>query len=229
VARSVGLTYSLDPFIEPLGNKMFHAFDIYVHTQGLGDFDTLLDRLGEVDVRLARAIKLYLNCLSGRAGRIGDISCNYAYDFSTVLLELLRSPLPAVDGVPIYTLIVDEWQDWSPLMNAILTNWVRHVDYVVLAGDPDQLIYHSLNGAREGAFLAVYRAIKEGRVRGEVIHLSQSHRILEPLNRLAVGVLRRIPVKRTGTIGLAGRQGFGAHHTRKDLEASPWGANWFIQ
>ncbi len=60
-----------------------------------------------------------------------------------------------------------------------------------MAGDPDQLIYHSLNGAKEDAFLSIYKAVKEGRVKGEIIHLSQSHRVLEPINRLAVGVLRR--------------------------------------
>jgi superfamily I DNA/RNA helicase len=76
-------------------------------------------------------------------------------------------------------------------MNAILANWIKYVDYLVVAGDPDQLIYHSLNGAKEDAFLSVYRAVKEGRVKGEIIHLSQSHRVLEPLNRLAVGVLRK--------------------------------------
>jgi len=32
IARVVGLPYSMDPFIESLGNRVFHAFDIYVHT-----------------------------------------------------------------------------------------------------------------------------------------------------------------------------------------------------
>jgi len=191
VARSVGLPYSTDPFVESLGNKVFHVFDIYVHTQGLSEPGLLLDKLLEIDTRLAHVIKLYLGCLSGKVGRVEDIQCNPAFDFVTVLPELLRSSVPTVGSMPIRSVVIDEWQDWSPLMNAILANWMRHIDFLVLAGDPDQLIYHSLNGAKDNAFLAVYRAIKGGGIRGEIIHLSRSHRVLEPLNRLAVGVLRR--------------------------------------
>jgi superfamily I DNA/RNA helicase len=191
VARSVGLPYSMDPFVESLGNKVFRTFDIYVHTQGLSESGMLLDKLLEVDTRLAHTIKLYLGCLSGKVGRVEDIQCSNAYDFSTVLLELLHSSIPAVGGVPIRSLVIDEWQDWSPVMNTMLANWTRYIDFLALAGDPDQLIYNSLNGAREDAFLATYRAIKEGRVKGEIIHLNQSHRVLEPVNRLAVSVLRR--------------------------------------
>ena len=191
VARSVGLPYSMDPFVESLGNKVFRTFDIYVHTQGLSEPGILLDKLLEVDIKLAHTIKLYLGCLSGKVGRVEDIQCSNAYDFSTVLLELLHSSVPAVGGVPIRSLVIDEWQDWSPLMNAILADWARHVDYLVVAGDPDQLIYHSLNGAKEDTFLSVYKAVKESRIKGEIIHLNQSHRVLEPVNRLAVSVLRR--------------------------------------
>jgi len=191
VARSVGLPYSMDPFVESLGNKVFRTFDIYVHTQGLSEPGILLDKLLEIDAKLAHTIKLYLGCLSGKVGRVEDIQCNPAFDFVTVLPELLRSSIPAVGGAPIHSLVIDEWQDWSPLMNAILANWTRYIDFLVLAGDPDQLIYYSLNGAKEDAFLSVYKAVKEGRIKGEIIHLNQSHRVLEPLNRLAVNVLRR--------------------------------------
>jgi superfamily I DNA/RNA helicase len=166
------------------------VFDIYVHTQGVSDIEGLINKLWEFDPRLSRAIRLYVNCLSGKVSRVGDINCSPAYDFTTVLPELLHF-VPAVNGGIISSLVIDEYQDWSPLMNAILANWVRYVDYLVVAGDPDQLIYHSLNGAKEDAFLSVYKAVKEGRVKGEIIHLSQSHRVLEPLNRLAVGVLRK--------------------------------------
>jgi len=191
IARVVGLPYSMDPFIEALGNRVFHVFDIYVHTQGVSDIEGLINKLWEFDPRLSRAVKLYIDCLAGKVSRVGDINCSPAFDFTTVLPELLRSSIPAVNGDIISSLVIDEYQDWSPLMNAILANWVRYVDCLVVAGDPDQLIYHSLNGAREDAFLSVYKAVKGGRVKGEIIHLSQSHRVLEPLNRLAVGVLRK--------------------------------------
>jgi hypothetical protein len=181
----------MDPFIESLGNRVFHVFDIYVHTQGVSDIEGLINKLWEFDPRLSRAVKLYIDCLAGKVSRVGDIECNPSFDFTTVLPELLRSSIPAVNGGIISSLVIDEWQDWSPLMNAILANWVRYVDSLVVAGDPDQLIYHSLNGAKEDTFLSVYKAVKEGRVKGEIIHLSQSHRVLEPINRLAVGVLRR--------------------------------------
>jgi len=191
IARVVGLPYSMDPFIESLGNRVFHVFDIYVHTQGVSDIERLINKLWEFDPRLSRAVKLYIDCLAGKVSRVGDINCSPAYDFTTVLPELLRSSIPAVNGEMIHSLVIDEYQDWSPLMNAILANWIKYVDYLVVAGDPDQLIYHSLNGAREDTFLSIYKAVKEGRVKGEIIHLSQSHRVLEPLNRLAVGVLRK--------------------------------------
>jgi superfamily I DNA/RNA helicase len=190
VAHEVGLPYSMDPFTEALGNRVFHVFDIYVHTQGVSDIEGLINKLLEFDPRLSRAIRLYVNCLSGKVNRVGEINCSPAYDFTTVLPKLLNS-IPAVDGGIISSLVIDEYQDWSPLMNAILANWIKYVDSLVVAGDPDQLIYHSLNGAKEDAFLSIYKAVKEGRVKGEIIHLSQSHRVLEPLNRLAVGVLRR--------------------------------------
>jgi len=190
IARVVGLPYSMDPFTEALGNRVFHAFDIYVHTQGISDIDGLINKLWEFDPRLSRAVKLYIDCLAGRVSRVGDINCGPAYDFTTVLPKLLNS-VPAVNGGIISSLVIDEYQDWSPLMNAILANWIRYVDCLVVAGDPDQLIYHSLNGAKEDAFLSIYKAVKEGRVKGEIIHLSQSHRVLEPLNRLAVGILRK--------------------------------------
>jgi len=191
IARMVGLPYSMDPFIESLGNRVFHVFDIYVHTQGVSDIEGLIGKLWEFDPKLSRAVKLYIDCLAGKVSRVGGIGCGPSFDFTTVLPELLRASIPAVNGEMIHSLVIDEWQDWSPLMNAILANWVRYVDSLVVAGDPDQLIYHSLNGAKEDAFLATYRAIKEGRIKGEIIHLSQSHRVLEPMNRLAVWVLRR--------------------------------------
>jgi len=190
VAHEVGLPYSIDPFVEALGNRVFHAFDIYVHTQGVSDVEGLINKLWEFDPKLARAVRLYIDCLAGRVTRVGNIECGPSFDFTTVLPELLHST-PAVNGEMIHSLVIDEWQDWSPLMNAILANWVRYVDCLVVAGDPDQLIYHSLNGAKEDAFLSIYKAVKEGRIKGEIIHLSQSHRVLEPLNHLAVGVLRR--------------------------------------
>jgi len=46
VARSVYLTYTLDPFINALGNKVFHAFDIYVHIQGFGDYNGITQQVG---------------------------------------------------------------------------------------------------------------------------------------------------------------------------------------
>jgi superfamily I DNA/RNA helicase len=178
-ARAFGLPYSMDPFEEGVGNLAFRVFDIYVHTRGLSDLDGLYRMLGSVDARLAGAVKSYVDYLSRFS----------AFDFTTVLWDLyLRSRV----GVDYRSLVIDEWQDWSPLMNAILVNWAsRGLDVVVLAGDVDQLVYHSLNGANEGAFLAVYRALRAGKLRGEVVFLSQSHRVLEPLNRMAVGVLRR--------------------------------------
>jgi superfamily I DNA/RNA helicase len=178
-ARAHGLPYSTDPFEEGVGNLAFRVFDIYVHTRGLDNLDGLYRALASVDVRVAGAVKSYVDYLSRFS----------AFDFTTVLWDLyLRSKA----GVDYRSLVIDEWQDWSPLMNAILVNWAsRGLDALVLAGDVDQLVYHSLNGANEGAFLAVYKALRAGKLRGEVVFLDQSHRVLEPLNRMAVGVLRR--------------------------------------
>jgi len=178
-ARAYGLPYSTDPFEESVGNLAFRVFDIYVHTRGLSDLDGLYRALGSISPRLAGAVKSYVDYLSRFS----------AFDFTTVLWDLyFRSKF----GVDYRTVVIDEWQDWSPLMNAVLANWSsRGLDVLVLAGDVDQLVYHSLNGASEHTFLAVYRALRAGELRGEVIFLSQSHRVLEPLNRAAVGVLRR--------------------------------------
>jgi len=188
-ARAHGLPYSTDPFEEAVGNLAFRVFDIYVHTRGLDNLDGLYRALASVDVRVAGAVKAYYDCLNGRQSIAGVVCAPSTFDFTTVLWDLyIRSRA----GVDYRSLVIDEWQDWSPLMNAILVNWAsRGLDALVLAGDVDQLVYHSLNGANEGAFLAVYRALRAGKLKGEVIFLSQSHRVLEPLNHMAVGVLRR--------------------------------------
>jgi hypothetical protein len=186
-----GYPYSLDVFTPTIGNLIFHAFDMVIHTRGFGDLDRLFIQLEKIKPGLSLPIKLYMSCIEGRRGKLGDITCRPAHDFTTILAQIKGSSLPVVNYNPVRTILIDEFQDWSPYMLYLLSDWVRQIDILVIAGDPDQVVYHSLHGSSKDPFMAVIRGIEQGSIRGEVITLNKSHRVMEPINRFATNVLRR--------------------------------------
>ncbi len=58
-------------------------------------------------------------------------------DYDDMLLEALKFKL-----IPFVSLlIIDEFQDMSPLLYKIVTSWMPHAEMVVVGGDDDQTIY----------------------------------------------------------------------------------------
>lgn len=88
------------------------------------------------------------------------------------------------DTLPTKILIVDEFQDLSPLMYELYRQWKKGKDHVIIAGDDDQSIYTFL-GAHP-AFL-----LQEGGTAENVITLSQSYRCPQVILNYASETIRR--------------------------------------
>jgi len=85
----------------------------------------------------------------------------------TDMIELAYKNIDAAPGLPTVGMI-DEAQDLTPLQLALVRKWGRSMEYIVVAGDDDQLIFGWL-GASTDVFLAGEPDIKKV--------LSQSYRI----------------------------------------------------
>jgi superfamily I DNA/RNA helicase len=68
------------------------------------------------------------------------------------------------------------------------------VEYVVLAGDDDQLIYDSLHGASADVTLKITEMIQRGEIRGEYHVLAKSFRVPEkPIAEVARRIIEAVP------------------------------------
>jgi hypothetical protein len=201
VAKKVyGVNYSLDPFkIEP-GNEIFGLFDYTVNKVGARGIKALVELLNKLVLGLGGVVDDYVKCLEGEVPKLVGldgkvVKCKRKYDFTLARLELLDSVLPEVKvrkencGRP-RTLIVDEFQDMSPLMLGILGKWLSSADveHFVVAGDFDQLIYRSLHHADLEIPRWLYQQAKV-RDGWQVIELSYSHRVAKPLDALSIEFL----------------------------------------
>lgn len=99
------------------------------------------------------------------------------FDYDSMLYEGYRSGV-RVDGS---ILILDEAQDLSPLMTAILDDNIHNFEQVFILGDDDQTIYTALNGA-----MAEYLLGKEG----ERLILNKSWRLPKKILNLAMNYIR---------------------------------------
>jgi hypothetical protein len=199
-SEAFDVPYSHDPYELAPGNEIFGLFDYAVNKTGKDGINLLIKLLNELIPGLGGVIESYVTCLSGK-GRFVDkkaqeeIKCEAKYDFTLARLELLGSLLPHAKvgredcGLP-RTLIVDEFQDMSPLMLGILGKWLARgdVEHFVVAGDFDQLIYRSLHHADLEVPRWLYNQAKS-RHGWQVIELNYSHRVAKPLDALAIEFL----------------------------------------
>jgi len=200
VSNLFRVPYSTDQYNLEDGNELFGLFDYVANKSGRGGIDAVIRVLHEKFPKYGAVLDTYLKCLEGKV-RIKDpegskvFDCEPKYDFTLARLELLDSVLPHVkvgkqDCGPPATLIVDEVQDLSPLMWAILGRWLSsgEVEHFIVAGDFDQLIYRSLHHAdlEVPRWLYHQARVKPG---WRVVELTQSHRVPKPLDRLAIEFL----------------------------------------
>jgi len=89
----------------------------------------------------------------------------------------------------IKVLIIDEFQDFSPLMYAIYELWKRNREIVIIAGDDDQAIY-GFTGASP-TFLLTEKEVAEGDDDSEVITLNRSYRCPKEIIEAADRIIRR--------------------------------------
>jgi hypothetical protein len=200
VASLFHVPYSNDPYKLEAGNELFGLFDYVANKASRAGIDTVIKVLGRVAPVYSAVLNTYIKCLEGKVKlrdprRNGVIDCRPRFDFTLARLELLNSVVPHVkvgkeDCGPPVTLIVDEFQDMSPLMLGILGRWLSSgdVEYFIVAGDFDQLIYRSLHHADLEIPKWLYNQAKV-RHGWQVIELSQSHRVLKPLDKLAIEFL----------------------------------------
>jgi hypothetical protein len=203
VSEVFSVPYSRDPYELQPGNEIFGLFDYAVNKTGEDGINQLIKLLNGLIPGLGGVIDTYVACLRGKGKFVNmdtgeEVKCNPKYDFTLARLELLDSVLPHVKvgredcGVPA-TLIVDEFQDMSPLMLAILGKWLStaDVEHFVVAGDFDQLIYRSLHHAdlEVPRWLYNQASVKRG---WQVIELTYSHRVPKPLDALAIEFLNSL-------------------------------------
>ncbi len=100
------------------------------------------------------------------------------------LIERARRDLLSAPGNPA-VLVVDEAQDLNRMQLALIRNWSRNAEYLVLAGDDDQAIY-TWAGVTSDAFL-------EPMIPDDhTIFLTDSRRIPTTVHQLAETLIRRV-------------------------------------
>ena len=219
VSKSVGVAYSLDPYTQEPGNYLFQLFDYALHVGGLPALRVAYTRL---DARGQTVWHKYLKLLRWSPELINqvlhgktDSLCEAAgggyelyralaggrikLDFSLVVevARCLRQPYLLKCGrqrIAPRVLLLDEFQDLSPALRNLVARIFPDVEYVVLAGDDDQLIYDSLHGASADVTLKIVEMIQKGEIPGEYHVLAKSFRVPEkPIAELARRIIEAVP------------------------------------
>jgi len=158
-AYEVGIPYDPDEELSVLeGNQFFQAYSRAVNvyfpeTHSLGG---VLDRLARENEYFADLGARWLKFK--RKHKI--------FDFDDILALALL--LEVVPEEPV--LVADEFQDFSPLQWAIFKNWMVDKEYVIIAGDDDQVV-----GAYSGASPRFMLEFAKGA--DKAIVLRKSHRL----------------------------------------------------
>jgi superfamily I DNA/RNA helicase len=105
----------------------------------------------------------------------------------TDLLEIALRDIRLAPGDPS-VLIADEAQDFSRLQLSLIRQWGQYCDYMLVAGDEDQLLY-GWCGCTPDAFL--HPPVPEDRKRV----LSQSYRVPRAVHRLADRWVKQLTVR----------------------------------
>jgi hypothetical protein len=218
-SKSAGLLYSLDPYMQGPGNYLFNLLDYALHVGGVPALRAAYMRL---DARGQTVWRRYLKLLRwppelvnqvlhGKAESLCEAagggyelyralaSGRIKLDFSLVVeaARCLRQPYLLACGkqrVAPRVLLLDEFQDLSPALQNLVARIFPDVEYVVLAGDDDQLIYDGLNGASADVTLKVVEMIQGGEIHGEYHVLAKSFRVPEtPIAELARRIIEAVP------------------------------------
>jgi superfamily I DNA/RNA helicase len=211
--------YSLDPYAQEPGNYLFQLFDYALHVGGLPALRAAYTRL---DARGQAVWRKYLRLLRWPPELVnqvlhgkGDSLCEVAgggyelykalaggrvkLDFSLVVeaARCLRQPYLlrcSRARVAPRVLLLDEFQDLSPALRNLVVRIFPDVEYVVLAGDDDQLIYDSLHGASADVTLKIVEMIQRGEIPGEYHVLAKSFRVPEkPIAEVARRIIEAVP------------------------------------
>ena len=218
-SKSAGLAYSLDPYVQEPGNYILQLFDYALHAGGVPALRAGYMRL---DARGQAVWRKYLRLLRWPPELINQVLhgksvslCEAAgggyelykaliggrvkLDFSLAVeaARCLRQPYLLTCGkqrVAPRVLLLDEFQDLSPALRNLAARIFPDVEYVVLAGDDDQLIYDSLHGASADAALKIVGMLQKGEIPGEYHVLARSFRVPEiPLAALAKRIIEAVP------------------------------------
>jgi len=218
-ARSVGVQYSLDPYVQEPGNYLVHLFDYSLHVGGVLALRAAYMRL---DARGQAVWRKYLRLLRWPPELINQVLhgkstslCEAAgggYELYKALVggrikldftwaveaaRCLRQPYLLTCGkqrVSPRVLLLDEFQDLSPALRSLIARIFPDVEYVVLAGDDDQLIYDSLHGASADVTLKIVGMLQRGEIPGEYHVLAKSFRVPEkPIAEAARRIIEAVP------------------------------------
>jgi DNA helicase-2/ATP-dependent DNA helicase PcrA len=121
--------------------------------QGATDFqDTTVGDDLYRQMQLLRAEMIAPDLWPARVCRFADVwsewkRCAHLSDFTDLLEDALRG-LKIAPGAPS-VIVVDEAQDLSRLQLALLRQWGRNAEYLLMAGDDDQTVYGFAGAAPE--------------------------------------------------------------------------------
>jgi hypothetical protein len=218
-SKSVGLAYSLDPYVQEPGNYLFQLFDYALHVGGVPALRAAYMRL---DARGQAVWRRYLKLLRWPPELINqvlhgksDSLCEAAgggyelykalvggrikldFTLTVEVARCLRQPYLLTCGkqrIAPRVLLLDEFQDLSPALRNLVVRVFPDAEYVVLAGDDDQLIYDSLHGASADITLKIVEMIQKGEIPGEYHVLAKSFRVPEtPIAEVARRIIEAVP------------------------------------
>jgi DNA helicase-2/ATP-dependent DNA helicase PcrA len=150
----------------------------------------------------------------------------HVIDFEDVLLYTVgliaehRQVADAVRG-QYHHLVVDEYQDVSPLQQALLDQWLGGRDEVCVVGDPHQTIYTFAGASPD--FLLGFRGRHPG---AHEVRLVRDYRSTPQVVELANRIVARAPTGRHGRLELVAQRPAGPAPELRELPDEPAEARW---
>jgi hypothetical protein len=195
-AQTYGISYSLDPYTPAEGNEVFHLFDYAINVFPFMSLSEILKTIERDLVDIHRkapyvvadyvAYLLKTKRVDFTLGRRIVWKRKYTYVHCMGKGKKRRCFTPDA-------LFNDEFQDFSPLLLAAITVLFPSVRVAITAGDEDQTVYHTLQGADPRFMINIARGLQEGRYRGPPpVVLSQSKRVAEPVAAFARQIIGRV-------------------------------------
>jgi DNA helicase-2/ATP-dependent DNA helicase PcrA len=153
----------------------------------------------------------------------------HVIDFEDVLLYTVgliaehRQVADAVRG-QYQHLVVDEYQDVSPLQQALLDQWLGGSDEVCVVGDPHQTIYTFAGASPQ--FLLGFRERHDG---AQEVRLVRDYRSTPQVVDLANRLVARAPLGRHGRLELVAQREPGPAPELRELPDEPAEARWVAE